>query len=48
MFAQLYESTATVPYILIVVAEKWGPGYVLVTDDGLKIEDSDRTRGQSW
>ena len=47
MFAQLYESTATVPYILSVVADKWGPGYVLVTNDGLKIEDSDGTRGQS-
>ena len=43
--AQITEHTATVTHILGVVTETWGPGYVLVTVDGLTIEDSDGTRG---
>lgn len=45
MFTQLCEVTTNMPYILSVVREKWGPDYVLVTADGLQIEDSDGTRG---
>ena len=39
------ESTATVPYLSSMIQEKWGKGYVLVTIDGLRLEDSDGTRG---
>ena len=45
IFTQITEHTATVTHILGVVTETWGPGYVLVTVDGLTIEDSDGTRG---
>ena len=46
MFTQITDATATVPHLLYIIRDKWGPGYVLVTKDGLKIEDSDGTRGQ--
>lgn len=41
------ENTANVPYLSNVVQEKWGMGedYVMVTSDGLRVEDSDGTRG---
>ena len=45
MFTSISESTATVPYLSTVIQDKWGEGYVLVTSDGLKVEDSDGTRG---
>ena len=35
----------TVPYLSSMIQEKWGEGYVLVTSDGLRLEDSDGTRG---
>ena len=45
MFTTVVESTATVPYLSSMIQEKWGKGYVLVTSDGLRLEDSDGTRG---
>lgn len=46
MFTQINETNANVSYITNVITEKWGPGYVLVTADCLKIDDSDGTRGE--
>ena len=34
------EGTANLDYISQVVQRKWGAGYVLVTSDGLKLDDS--------
>ena len=45
VFALLTEGTANVPHLLQVIIDEWGPGYVLVTKDGLKISDSEGTRG---
>lgn len=45
IFTQLAEHTATVPHILSVANETWGPGHVLVTNDGLQILDCSGTRG---
>ena len=45
IFAPLTEGTANVPHLITVITEQWGPGYTLVTKDGLKIQDSDGTRG---
>ncbi len=39
------EATATVPYITSVVRETWGPHNVLVTADGLKLQDGPGTQG---
>ena len=47
MFTQISERNATVAHITSVVRGKWGPGYVLVTADCLKIEESDGTTGWS-
>lgn len=44
-FIDVNESTANVFYITGVVEKKWGREYVLVTSDGLKIEDSSGTQG---
>ena len=45
-FIDVNESTANVFYIAGVIEKKWGPEYVLVTADGLKIEDSSGTQGE--
>ena len=45
VFTLLTEGTANFPHLLHVITDEWGPGYVLVTKDGLKISDSDGTRG---
>ncbi len=45
VFALLTEGTANVPHLLRVIIDEWGLGYVLVTKDGLKISDSEGTRG---
>jgi len=44
-FIDVSEVTANVYYILGVVQKKWGDDYVIVTGDGLKIEDSSGTQG---
>ena len=46
LFTPLTEGTATVPHLIRVITDEWGPGYTLVTKDGLKIVDSDGTRGK--
>lgn len=44
-FVDVTESTANVNYIKNVVQKRWGYNYVLVTADGLEIEDSSGTQG---
>ena len=45
MFITLYEPTATVDYITAVIQKKRGKEYIIVTSDGLPIEDSSGTQG---
>ena len=44
-FVDVTESTANVIYITTAVQRKWGSQYVLVTSDGLQIEDGSGTQG---
>ena len=44
LFTSINEATATVPYLSTFIHDKW---YVLVTHDGLRLEDSDGTRGKN-
>jgi len=46
-FIDVDESTANVDHISGFIREKWGDDQVLVTADGLKIDDSSGTRGES-
>ena len=45
-FVDITESTANVNYIKNVVQKRWGSNYILVTADGLEIEDSSGTQGK--
>ena len=47
MYLEIRESTANVNYVTVAVMKKWGKGYLLVTADGLPLEDTDGTRGKS-
>ena len=44
-FIELIEATANVDHILAIIRRRWGPDYILVTQDGLQIEDSPATQG---
>ena len=44
-FIDVTEHTATVEHITSVIQRKWGEDYVLVTADGLRLEDSSGTKG---
>ena len=44
-FISISEANANVHFIQNVVQQKWGRSYVLVTSDGLPIEDSSGTQG---
>ena len=46
LYVCLTEATANVDYVLNTVQWKWGNDRVLVTADGLKIEDCAGTQGQ--
>lgn len=46
-FIELVEATANVDHILGVVQRKWGTNFILVTQDGLKLEDAPGTQGTS-
>ena len=46
-FIELVDSTANVEHILGVVQRRWGSYYTLVTQDGLKLEESPATQG-TW
>ena len=45
-FIKVGESTANVSYLTEAVKEKWGKDLILVTADGMPIEDSSGTRGE--
>ena len=47
LFVDVNESTANANYIRSVVQTKWGSQYVIVTTDGLEIEDSSGTQGRT-
>ena len=44
-FVDVTEITANLHYVSSVIQRKWGPQYVLVTSDGLKLDDSSGTQG---
>ena len=46
-FVEVNESTANVDFITTCI-QKWGYDYVLVTSDGLRIEDSAGTQGNVY
>jgi len=45
LFMYLVESTANVDSNMAAAREEWGTDVVIVTHDGLRIEDSPATRG---
>ena len=45
-FVDVTESTANTTYILNAVQRKWGAQYVIVTSDGLPIDDGSGTQGR--
>ena len=45
MHLDITESTVNVQYVLNEVQQRWGDQYVLVTIDGLELEDCERTKG---
>ena len=45
-FVDITESTANVMYLSHIIKEKWGADYVLITADGMRIEDGSGTQGK--
>lgn len=45
MYIELTEATAYLDYIIEVIRKRWGTEYILVTSDGIKLEDSPATHG---
>lgn len=46
-FIKVTEETANVRYLSHAVKEKWGEQFILVTADGMELEDSSGTQGWS-
>ena len=44
-FIELVDSTANVEHILAIIRRRWGSDYMLVTQDGLPLEDAPATQG---
>ena len=44
-FVDLTEATANINYVTSVIQRRWGMEYVMVTSDGLRIDDSSGTQG---
>ena len=44
-FIELLDSTANVEHILAIIRRRWGSDYMLVTQDGLPLEDAPATQG---
>jgi len=44
-FLWIVESTANLEYVVAIVQKRWGSEYVIVTNDGLKVEDLPVTQG---
>ena len=45
LFIDITETTANVQYVQSVIQSKWGSDYILVTVDGLQLDDSPGTKG---
>ena len=45
LFIDITEATANIEYVQSVIQNKWGPYYILVTVDGLQLNDSPGTKG---
>uniref|UniRef100_A0A1X7VJI3 Uncharacterized protein n=1 Tax=Amphimedon queenslandica TaxID=400682 RepID=A0A1X7VJI3_AMPQE len=48
IFVPVKESTANVLHVTEIMQDSWGTEYVLITSDGLRIQDSAGTRGLSF
>ena len=48
IFVDVTEATANVTHIKLVIQQKWGHDYTLVTADGLELEDCQGTQGQDY
>ena len=44
-YIELVDTTANLEHIMGVIRNRWGSEYVLVTNDGLELEDSPATQG---
>ena len=45
IFVDVHEDNADAPSMLRAVQEQFGPGYTIVSNDGLEIKDGPGTRG---
>ena len=45
MHIDISENTANVSHVTKEVQQRWGQGYVIVTSDGLELEDCEGTQG---
>ena len=45
LYIDVTEATANLTYVTLAVQRKWGPEFVIVTADGLKLEDSSGMQG---
>ena len=45
MYIELSESTANVGFVTEAIKKQWGSEYIIVTIDGLEIDDSSATQG---
>lgn len=48
LFVDITEATANVHYIKGVVQKKWGADHIIVTADGLQLDDSPGTQGMPY
>ena len=44
-FLEIVDSTANLEYVEAIVQKRWGSEYVIITNDGLKLEDSSAMQG---
>lgn len=47
LYIELTEATAHLDHILEAIRKRWGPEYILVTSDGIELEDSPATQGRA-
>ena len=49
MYVPVHETTANVPHVLSAVQQEFGQSYIIVTADGIELQDSPGTQGiQFW
>ena len=46
MYIELTEATAYLDHIVELIRKRWGAEYILVTNDGIELEDSPATQGR--